>query len=37
MQERAASIGAKVRIWSKRGAGTEVEISLPIHGLGRTL
>jgi signal transduction histidine kinase len=29
MQERAASIGAKVRVWSKRGEGTEVEISLP--------
>jgi signal transduction histidine kinase len=36
MQERAASIGAKVRVWSKRGEGTEVEISLPIHGLGKT-
>jgi signal transduction histidine kinase len=34
MQERAARIGAKVRVWSKRGAGTEVEISLPIHGFG---
>ena len=32
MQERAASIGAKVRVWSKRGEGTEVEISLPILG-----
>jgi signal transduction histidine kinase len=32
MQERAASIAAMVRIWSKRGAGTEVEISLPILG-----
>jgi signal transduction histidine kinase len=32
MQERAASIGAKVRVWSKRGEGTEVEISLPIQG-----
>jgi signal transduction histidine kinase len=30
MQERAASIGAKVRVWTKRGGGTEVEISLPI-------
>jgi signal transduction histidine kinase len=29
MQERAASIGGKVRVWSKRGEGTEVEISLP--------
>jgi signal transduction histidine kinase len=37
MQERAANIGAKVRVWSKRGAGTEVEISLPIHGLGKTV
>jgi signal transduction histidine kinase len=36
MQERAASIGAKVRVWSKRGEGTEVEISLPIHRLGKT-
>jgi signal transduction histidine kinase len=37
MQERAASFGAKVRVWSKRGAGTEVEISLPIRGLGKTV
>ncbi|HEX8893769.1 MAG TPA: ATP-binding protein [Terriglobales bacterium] len=37
MQERAANIGAKVRVLSKRGAGTEVEISLPIHGLGKTV
>jgi signal transduction histidine kinase len=29
MQERAANIGAKVRVWSKPGEGTEVEISLP--------
>jgi signal transduction histidine kinase len=36
MRERAASIGAKVRVWSKRGEGTEVEISLPIPGPGRT-
>ena len=36
MQERAASIGARVRVWSKQGDGTEVEISLPIHGLGKT-
>lgn len=36
MQERAASIGAKVCVWSKRGEGTEVEISLPIHGPGKT-
>ena len=36
MQERAASIGAKVRVWSKRGAGTEVEISLPIPAPEKT-
>jgi signal transduction histidine kinase len=29
MCERAAGIGAKFRIWSRLGAGTEVEISLP--------
>jgi signal transduction histidine kinase len=29
MQERAASIGARVRVWSKRGEGTEVEITVP--------
>jgi len=28
MQERAADVGAKIRVWSRRGAGTEVEISL---------
>jgi signal transduction histidine kinase len=31
MRERAASIGAQLRIWSRPGAGTEVEISVPIH------
>jgi signal transduction histidine kinase len=29
MRERAASIGAKLRIWSKLGCGTEVEICVP--------
>jgi signal transduction histidine kinase len=29
MRERAGSIGAKLRIWSRPGAGTEVEISMP--------
>ena len=29
MRERAKSIGAQLRIWSRRGAGTEVEISVP--------
>jgi signal transduction histidine kinase len=32
MEERAASIGATLRVWSKREAGTEVEISVPING-----
>jgi signal transduction histidine kinase len=30
MRERATSIGAKIRLWSKPGAGTEVEISLSL-------
>jgi signal transduction histidine kinase len=29
MRDRAESIGAKVTIWSRPGAGTEVEISVP--------
>jgi signal transduction histidine kinase len=29
MQERAGSIGAELRIWSRPGAGTEVEIAVP--------
>lgn len=29
MQERAASVGAKLRIWSRPGKGTEVEVSVP--------
>jgi signal transduction histidine kinase len=29
MRERAGSIGAKLRVWSRLGAGTEVEISVP--------
>ena len=35
MQERAMKIGAKFRIWSKRGAGTEVEISFAIRSRER--
>jgi signal transduction histidine kinase len=31
MRERAGSIGAQLRIWSRPGAGTEVEISVPVH------
>ena len=30
MRERAAGIGAKIRVWSKPGAGTEVEISITL-------
>jgi len=33
MRERAASIGAEIRIWSNQGQGTEVEISVPIRGV----
>lgn len=33
MRERAASIGAEIRVWSKKGEGTEVEISVPIRGV----
>lgn len=32
MRERAASVGAKMQVWSKRRGGTEVEISVPVHG-----
>jgi glucose-6-phosphate-specific signal transduction histidine kinase len=31
MRERAKKIGAQLKIWSKSGAGTEVEISVPSH------
>jgi signal transduction histidine kinase len=31
MRERAAEIGGQLRIWSREGAGTEVEISVPAH------
>jgi signal transduction histidine kinase len=31
MRERADAIGAKLRIWSRPGAGTEVEISAPVE------
>jgi signal transduction histidine kinase len=33
MRERAESIGAKLTIWSRAGAGTEVEISVPGRAL----
>jgi len=29
MRERAGSIGAQLRVWSRPGAGTEVEVSVP--------
>lgn len=31
MRERAAGIGAEVRVWSKQGKGTEVRISIPMR------
>lgn len=31
MRERAAAIAARVRIWSRPGSGTEVEVSLPMR------
>jgi signal transduction histidine kinase len=31
MRERAANIGAHLRIWSKPNAGTEIELSLPLN------
>jgi signal transduction histidine kinase len=33
MRERAASIGAEVRVWSNQGEGTEVGISVPIRSV----
>ena len=31
MREQAARIGAQLRIWTRSGAGTEVEVSVPNH------
>jgi signal transduction histidine kinase len=31
MQERASQIGARLEVWSKPGAGTELELSIPGH------
>ena len=31
MRERALQIGAELRLWSRPGAGTELEISVPSH------
>jgi signal transduction histidine kinase len=33
MRERAASIGAEIRVWSNPAAGTEVGISVPTRGV----
>ena len=33
MRERAESIGARLTIWSRPGAGTEVEVSVPSQAL----
>jgi signal transduction histidine kinase len=35
MRERAAGIGAELRIWSRLGAGTEVEIWIPSRRLAK--
>jgi signal transduction histidine kinase len=35
MRERAANIGAHLRIWSKPAAGTQVELSLPLPNAER--
>jgi signal transduction histidine kinase len=29
MRERAESFGAQLEVWSERGAGTEIELSVP--------
>lgn len=31
MRQRAGEIGAKLKVWSRVGAGTEVELSIPAH------
>jgi signal transduction histidine kinase len=31
MRERAGQIGGELRVWSRRGAGTEVEVCVPTH------
>jgi signal transduction histidine kinase len=36
MRERARNIGAKLEIWTREGAGTEVEISVPEHPAVKT-
>jgi signal transduction histidine kinase len=35
MRERAREIGAKIQIWSRKGSGTEVEISVPVNVAGQ--
>jgi nitrate/nitrite-specific signal transduction histidine kinase len=29
MRERAEHIGGKLEVWSERGAGTEIELTIP--------
>jgi signal transduction histidine kinase len=31
MRERAIGLGARLQVWSRRGSGTEVEVSLPLE------
>lgn len=33
IREKTASIGGEIRVWSKQGQGTDVEISVPIRGV----
>lgn len=33
MRERAEAVGGQFRIWSKAGAGTEIEFSVPLNGM----
>ena len=36
MRERAAGVGAQLRIWSRPGAGTEVEITVPTDNVSNS-
>jgi hypothetical protein len=37
MPERAGAIGGKLAVWSEVGAGTEVELRLPVRALYATI
>jgi len=36
MRERAESFGARFKVWSEAGAGTEIELTVPARDLLRT-